>query len=144
MKKYRKGSILLEPIAAMAIILIVIMMSYKMCAFIEKKNNLQMQVFNEKEALNAVCNEINYNISFDELDKKLNNSSVSIKYDDRFLDKLSSENLFDMDSAENDENRFVIELINKEESDMQLKVQLINNTGSIEVKIRKGKWMDYV
>lgn len=144
MNKVKKGSILLEAIGAIAIVLITLMLSCRICITMSKTIDKEKQTYRNKESLNAICNEIKYNITYEELLTALKDNCRLIKYEDNFLNMLMDKKLLDFSSVNLKGNRVKIELLDEDDCSLEIKVTIYYNNQVFEEEVEKGCWMDYV
>ncbi|SFU28613.1 hypothetical protein SAMN04487886_100154 [Clostridium sp. DSM 8431] len=144
MIKYSKGNSIIEVLGALAIVLVTISIAYRISFIAEKiiRNNEEM--FNRREIVNAVCNEIKYNIQFDELTNRLLDKPIFINYDKTLLDKLKEEPLMNLVSEKESNKTIVISLEEKNNERLFIKINFYGNGKVIKKEVVKGRWMDYV
>lgn len=144
MNKVKKGSILLEAIGAITIVLIALMLSCRICITMSKTIDKEKQTYRNKESLNAICNEIKYNITYEELLTALKDNCRLIKYEDNFLNILMDKKLLDFSSVNVKGNRVKIELLDEDDCSLEIKITIYYNNQVFEEEVEKGRWMDYV
>lgn len=144
MSRCYKGNSVIEVLGALAVILITISISYKICFFAEKTSIKNKEIFDKRETVNAVCNEIKYNIPFDELTNILEDGNIFIKYDKKLLDNLKEKPLMNLVSNEIDDENIIISLKDKSNERLLIKVELYNEEKVLGQEVVKGRWMDYV
>ncbi len=104
----------------------------------------EKQTYRNKESLNAICNEIKYNITYEELLTALKDNCRLIKYEDNFLNMLMDKKLLDFSSVNLKGNRVKIELLDEDDCSLEIKITIYYNNQVFEEEVEKGCWMDYV
>ena len=112
----------------------------------EWRENVDNEYINykNKESLNAICNEVKYNVEFDYLVSSLKNKNILIQYDKDFLDTLIEKKFEDLNSNYSGENRIEIKMLDERASSLKIEVLLYYNSNVFKEEIKKGRWMDYV
>ena len=100
----KRGSILIKTISAIFITAISIILSGRLYIFVIRNIEKQDMKYRDLESLNAVSNEVKYNIKFDVLKDKLKNGNIILKYDNDFLERLTKEEVLDLKSDYRDKN----------------------------------------
>lgn len=144
MDKRRKASILIEDIAAIPIVIISIIISARLYIAMSKNVDNEYINYKNKESLNAICNEVKYNVEFDYLVSSLKNKNILIQYDKDFLDTLIEKKFEDLNSNYAGENRIEIKMLDERASSLKIEVLLYYNSNVFKEEIKKGRWMDYV
>ncbi|MBE6047285.1 MAG: hypothetical protein E7213_02560 [Clostridium sp.] len=144
MDKRRKASILIEDIAAIPIVIISIIISARLYIAMSKNVDNEYINYKNKESLNAICNEVKYNVEFDYLVSSLKNKNILIQYDKDFLDTLIEKKFEDLNSNYSGENRIEIKMLDERASSLKIEVLLYYNSNVFKEEIKKGRWMDYV
>ena len=140
----KRGSILIKTISAIFITAISIILSGRLYIFVIRNIEKQDMKYRDLESLNAVSNEVKYNIKFDVLKDKLKNGNIILKYDNDFLERLTKEEVLDLKSDYRDNKRIEISLIDVNRNSFNIKIILYSDSKEIEEVIEKGLWMDYV
>ncbi len=140
----KRGSILIKTISAIFITAISIILSGRLYIFVSRNIEKQDMKYRDLESLNAVSNEVKYNIKFDVLKDKLKNGNIILKYDNDFLERLTKEEVLDLKSDYRDKKRIEISLIDVNRNSFNIKIILYSDSKEIEEVIEKGLWMDYV
>ena len=140
----KRGSILIKAISAIFITAISIILSGRLYIFMNKSIEKQNMKDKALESVNAVSNELKYNIKFDALKDKLRNESIILKYDINFLDRMMNENLLDLERSYRDDERVEISLVDVNKNSLNIKIALYSEYKEFEEVIEKGLWMDYV
>lgn len=140
----KRGSILIKTISAIFITAISIILSGRLYIFVIRNIEKQDMKYRDLESLNAVSNEVKYNIKFDVLKDKLKNGNIILKYDNDFLERLTKEEVLDLKSDYRDKKRIEISLIDVNRNSFNIKIILYSDSKEIEEVIEKGLWMDYV
>ena len=140
----KRGSILITTISAIFITAISIILSGRLYIFVSRNIEKQDMKYRDLESLNAVSNEVKYNIKFDVLKDKLKNGNIILKYDNDFLERLTKEEVLDLKSDYRDKKRIEISLIDVNRNSFNIKIILYSDSKEIEEVIEKGLWMDYV
>ena len=140
----KRGSILIKTISAIFITAISIILSGRLYIFVSRNIEKQDMKYRDLESLNAVSNEVKYNIKFDVLKDKLKNGNIILKYYNDFLERLTKEEVLDLKSDYRDKKRIEISLIDVNRNSFNIKIILYSDSKEIEEVIEKGLWMDYV
>ena len=140
----KRGSILIKTISAIFITAISIILSGRLYICVSRNIEKQDMKYRDLESLNAVSNEVKYNIKFDVLKDKLKNGNIILKYDNDFLERLTKEEVLDLKSDYRDKKRIEISLIDVNRNSFNIKIILYSDSKEIEEVIEKGLWMDYV
>ena len=144
MNERKKGSMLLEAIVAIAIASIAIIISVRLYVFVRKSVESEYVNYSNLQSINAVCNEVKYNIKFEKLEKILKDEDIILKYDLDFLDRLLEKELLNLTGDSKDIDNIDIHLINSSKAILNIRITLNFESKSIVENIEKGIWMDYV
>ena len=140
----RQGSILVETVIALFVLLICSQISLKISIDMYKSVSIRKSTILLREGLNSVCSDIKYNVAFDDINSILQSAQYQILYDDKFNEKMLENKLLDMDISNDDENYIRIGIIDYKEG--QLKINVIGKYKGVEMEqiINKAPWMDEV
>lgn len=139
-----KGSILIEVLLALAIISIIITVSFKNIVSLYKSTELRRESFLRNEALFIVCNEIKYNVKYNRIKEKLLMSDIVLKYNNNFFNEIQNKDILSMNTTEDVENNSIcISLISEYNQRLKIRVLVKNNKEDfINEVIDKAEWMD--
>ena len=143
MSKRKDGSILIEAAAAIAIASVAIIISVRLYLFVQKSIKSEYMNYINLQSINAVCNEVKYNIKFKELEKVLKDGDIILKYDMDFLDRLVEKELFDLTGDSKDRESIKISLVNCGKGSLNIRITLNFESKSLIENVEKGIWMDY-
>ncbi|GAA0085024.1 hypothetical protein UT300007_14630 [Clostridium sp. CTA-7] len=142
-KRKRKGSLLLEVVISIMILLIATTLALKLSLAGAKSFNER----GEKEEANriayAIENEIKYNVKIPSLIEKFNNNTtIKYEYTKNLLNNLTNTSLLDLNSGNGIEINKVLSSSN--DSIIKIKVTIKNNNKEIlcEREFIKSDWMD--
>jgi len=99
---------------------------------------------NINESMYAICSELKYNVSLNKINDELISGSKVIKYDNNLLKDLLNKDLFAFEEETNGDSILKIELIEKNESRVRLKILIKYNGETLEQEIIKAEWMDEI
>lgn len=142
-KRKRRGSLLLEVVISIMILLIATTLALKLSLAGSKSFNER----GEKEEANriayAIENEIKYNVKIASLIERFNNNAtIKYEYTRNFLSNLTNTPLLDLNSGDGIEISKVLSSSN--DSIIKIKVTINNNNKEIlcEREFIKSDWMD--
>jgi flagellar basal body-associated protein FliL len=142
-KRKRKGSLLLEVVISIMILLIATTLALKLSLAGAKSFNER----GEKEEANriayAIENEVKYNVKIASLIEKFNNNTtIKYEYTKNLLNNLTNTSLLDLNSGNGIEINKVLSSSN--DSIIKIKVTIKNNNKEIlcEREFIKSDWMD--
>ncbi|MBE6052018.1 MAG: hypothetical protein E7214_15575 [Clostridium sp.] len=146
MTSNKKGSLILEVAVSICIVLLIITIGVSIDKLIVVNGKNKNKFYTMEESLYSIISEIKYNVNYKELKDLLEDKELSFKYNDEFLKKLTSTNLLDMTKEKEDEGTVkIIKLSESEEEEyMELKIIIEAGKNTIEGKVIKSYWMDYV
>lgn len=99
---------------------------------------------NINESMYAICSELKYNVSLNKINDELISGSKVIKYDNNLLKDLLNKDLFAFEEDAYGDSILKIELIEKNESRVRLKIQIKYKGETLEQEIIKAEWMDEI
>lgn len=99
---------------------------------------------NINESMYAICSELKYNVSLNKINDELISGSKVIKYDNNLLKDLLNKDLFAFEEDTYGDSILKIELIEKNESRVRLKIQIKYKGETLEQEIIKAEWMDEI
>lgn len=140
----KRGSVLLETMAAIFILSVCIIVSLNSiiqqikCSDSEDKNS------RDNYSMKAVCSEIKYNVTYDTILSLLISGSKSIKYSNDFNSKIINIDLTAFESYESEEEKILITKTFENEEYLKLKITIQNDGNKIEQEIIKARWMDEI
>ena len=143
MSKRKDGSILIEAAAAIAIASVAIIISVRLYLFVQKSIKSEYMNYINLQSINAVCNEVKYNIKFKELENVLKDGDIILKYDMDFLDRFVEKELFDLTGDSKDRGSIKISLVNCGKGSLNIRITLNFESKSLVENVEKGIWMDY-
>lgn len=142
-KRKRKGSLLLEVVVSIMILLIATTLALKLSLAGAKSFNGRKEKEEANRVAYAIENEIKYNIKIDSLINKFNNTTtIKYEYTKNFLNNLTNTSLLDLNSGNGIEINKVLSSSN--DSIIKIKVTIKNNNKEIlcEREFIKSDWMD--
>ena len=140
----KKGSILIETVGAVFILVVCIQISLKVSISLYKSIDIRNSSILLREGLNAVCSDIKYNVRFEEISKLLQNGEYEMLYDEKFNEKISEINLNEMATSNGSSNYIRIQVIDTSKEQMKINVKGKYKGAEMEQTINKAPWMDEV
>lgn len=152
MKRKHNGSMLIEVLVALMILMIASMMAMT-SAIAANKAKIRREKYEEANRV-AYCimNEIKYNYTYEEVKHKMdnenlesvNNKYIGFQYTENILNELFAKQLFSLDRG----NDIKIEVINEESNNkimrMKIAISLSEGVGEVNVEreFNKSWWME--
>ncbi|NKF05321.1 type II secretion system protein [Clostridium gasigenes] len=152
MKRKHKGSMLIEVLVGLMILMIASMMAMT-SAIAANKSKIRRNKYEEANRV-AYCimNEIKYNYTYEEVESKMdnqnsagvNNKYIGFRYTDNILENLITTNIFQLERG----NDIKIEVINDDSNNKIMKIKIaISLSGgvgevNVEREFNKSWWME--
>lgn len=139
----KEGSILIELVVAIFLLLTSIMIVTVSCSNVVKSVKSRKSITNMNESMDAICSEIKYNCCYESVIGNLDKGALKLDYNEKFMEKLLYTNVFDLDRSNND-NYVELKIEEKENSFVKINVSIKYNEEVIGESIIKAPWMDEI
>ena len=142
MKKKKSGSILVEGIVALFMVLIISIVGCTASINLYSSLNKRIAYERLEEIMYAVINEVKYNMEFDFLKEKLNKDTLKIDMQKDLLKILEENNIEEL--IKEGKGDIEVSKVESSEEYLLINIKIENNGKVIEKQILKGKWMNEV
>lgn len=140
----KKGSILLEIVSGMFVLMITITISISMFINVNKSIANRKNYINQREILYLLCNEIKYNLKFEEIESKLLNKNFRIKYNDDFFEEILTLDLLNFQETTDDKDYIEVKGINFTQDNIKIEIVVCKRGEVLGEVINKSKWMEKI
>lgn len=139
----KEGSILIELVVAIFLLLTSIMIVTVSCSNVIKSVKSRKSTTNMRESMDAICSEIKYNCCYESVIENLDGKEIKLDYDEKFMEKLLYTDVFDLNRSNND-NYVELKIEDKENAFVKINVLIKYDEEVIGESIIKAPWMDEI
>lgn len=140
----KKGSILLEIVAGMFVLMVTITISISMFINVNKSIANRKDYINQREILYLLCNEIKYNLKFEEIESKLLNKNFRVKYNDDFFEEILTLDLLNFQETTDSKDYIEVKGINFTQDNIKIEIVVCKRGEILGEVINKSKWMEKI
>lgn len=128
----------------MFVLMITITISISMFINVNKSIANRKNYINQREILYLLCNEIKYNLKFEEIESKLLNKNFRIKYNDDFFEEILTLDLLNFQETTDDKDYIEVKGINFTQDNIKIEIVVCKRGEVLGEVINKSKWMEKI